>query len=264
MMPGLPQPSPGLPQRPAFGAPNLSKEEMAKMHAGAMQASPNGAPPYSAPPHQQMPMKREEIGDSVDELISSVTGQKPLYSAAHSRPLPFGSDLTDFQSDSRHKQLPLHHRQEVNSQHNSPLDTGRVRTQPTDNTREGQVPNGRDHASPATPAPVSATPVSATPAPVSATPAQVSATPVLQPEESTPQSGTAVEKRKKKSKHNDEAVKLVYRDKLRSPEEKLAHKAKYAFHRNAHEHTQTVLGDISGALTGPTGDTVNDPADRSV
>ena len=97
---GLPQPSPGLPQRPTFAAPNLSKEEMAKMHAGMSQPQSAGAPSFTGLPVIQTPIAQNEIGDSVDELIRSVTMHQPKPATPHS-PFP-----TDPNYDRRAK--PLH------------------------------------------------------------------------------------------------------------------------------------------------------------
>lgn len=86
-------PLPQLPARPAVDAPNLSKEDMARMHAGRphnhpqaglpygmpppMQntASPSfpASSPYGAPQHQQAATGgKQALSDSVDELIRSV------------------------------------------------------------------------------------------------------------------------------------------------------------------------------------------------
>ncbi|KAI7578471.1 hypothetical protein KC316_g9857, partial [Hortaea werneckii] len=68
-------------------------------------------------------------------------------------------------------------------------------------------------------------------------------------------------KKSKKSKKNKETskIQLVYSDEIVSPEEKLATKPRYAFERD--EKTDFARDEISGAVTGATGDTVRDPQD---
>ncbi|KAI7284104.1 hypothetical protein KC352_g5637, partial [Hortaea werneckii] len=68
-------------------------------------------------------------------------------------------------------------------------------------------------------------------------------------------------KKSKKSKKNKDTskIQLVYSDEIVSPEEKRATKPRYAFERN--EKTDFVRGEISGAVTGATGDTSRDAED---
>ncbi|KAK4554185.1 hypothetical protein LTR86_008712 [Recurvomyces mirabilis] len=88
----LPPPPTGLPQRPSFNPPNLSKEDMAKMHTGQnmppgvphapqpVRQSPSG---YGAPPTNNFPtsgpgmseLDRERLNDGIQDMIDEATKQ---------------------------------------------------------------------------------------------------------------------------------------------------------------------------------------------
>ncbi|GAB7363165.1 hypothetical protein MBLNU230_g3449t1 [Neophaeotheca triangularis] len=67
-------PPPGLPSRPAFPSPNLTKEEMAAMHSGGTGA-PGAVQSIALNRYEKKKAEsnRQMISDSVDELIESVT-----------------------------------------------------------------------------------------------------------------------------------------------------------------------------------------------
>jgi len=167
------------------------------MHSGAPIQHANGGWNFSSqPPH---PTKHDDsIGDSVDDLINSVTGQ-----GSYAKPNPTPVPASD-------------------------------------------------------PEPVRATPIKTeSPAPTTMAP------PVIPTSQSKPAVAAAAssgKKDKKKKKHGAES-KLIYSDELTSPEEKMAQKARYTFKRD--DHTEMVLGEISGAVTGRVDDTVRDPQDAS-
>ncbi|KAK3676643.1 hypothetical protein LTR78_003418 [Recurvomyces mirabilis] len=88
----LPPPPTGLPQRPSFNPPNLSKEDMAKMHTG--QNMPPGVP-HAPQPVRQSPsgygpphtnnfatsgsgmseLDRERLNDGIQDMIDEATKQ---------------------------------------------------------------------------------------------------------------------------------------------------------------------------------------------
>ncbi|KAK5122669.1 hypothetical protein LTR85_003932 [Meristemomyces frigidus] len=255
MTPGLPQPSPGLPQRPAFQAPNLSKEEMAKMHAGAPGQPPrpsapgqpvrhaNGGWNFSSQPPQPTPqptIKQEDtdttLGDSVDDLINSVTGQgayaRPRSPYAEARPPPahrqpgYRSDRPDRSGTTRSI------KQESPSPDPIPVEAPRGHRFRMTHPIKPESPDPD-------PEPVEVKALSG--------PLAVDEEPIIG------------KKEKRKKKHHAETSKLVYSDEVTAPEEKMAQMPRYAFQRV--EHTETVLGDLSGAVTGATNDTVRDPQD---
>ncbi|EMC96133.1 hypothetical protein BAUCODRAFT_464586 [Baudoinia panamericana UAMH 10762] len=68
--------------------------------------------------------------------------------------------------------------------------------------------------------------------------------------------------KRQKASNDTSLEKLVCNeDKDTSPEEQRAKNPKYAFDRSAHERTEFVMGDISGAVTAETEDVVRDPQD---
>ncbi|KAI7333147.1 hypothetical protein KC315_g4318 [Hortaea werneckii] len=242
MNPGLPQPSPGLPQRPSFQAPNLSKEEMAKMHSGfpsqhashpQYQQATNGAPIKQEPSNKQEPSIKQEqqdgnsLGDSIDDLIKSVTSQ-PQYT----QPPQYGL-ASHLQFESREHDLPAH-----------------IKVEPND---DDETPGGTTSAGFAQAAHENGTGIHE---PLAKDFKTVTASNTMA---DVPNAEKA--KKSKKSKKNKDAskIQLVYSDEIVSPEEKLATKPRYAFERN--EKTDFVRGEISGAVTGATEDTVRDPQD---
>ncbi|KAK1088053.1 hypothetical protein LTR33_000742 [Friedmanniomyces endolithicus] len=224
MMPSLPAPTLGLPQRPSFGLPNLSKEDMAKMHSG--QGLPPGA---TAPPmrngskDRRYPGPRENwtqressgnmVGDAVDDLISSVTGQARTEANQGPKVKP------------------------------EPLGDG----EPTINSG---LRDGVQLGEPA-PALVDA----AQEAPSSTINDTATATPL--------KTGKPAKKSKKSKKSTAEIEMRVYSDDVLSPEERKASKSRYSFDSNASEKTDFVLGDVSGAITGEMGEDVVRDADDS-
>ncbi|KAK4542891.1 hypothetical protein LTR36_006080 [Oleoguttula mirabilis] len=262
MTPGLPQPGPGLPQRPAFQAPNLSKEEMALMHAGQVQSimpgqlvhHANGGWNFSSqPPKPALPedrsfgwisgsqspqpeIKQEEmmsLGDSVDDLINSVTGQgsyaRPsspyaMQSSLHGRPTsPYAKpSLTHAKPSSAYA---------PGTSSSFAPGTSAWILQNTPDRRARPIKQESPETFPVQRAAIAANKTAA----------------------------TADKKDKKKKKHRGDETKLIYSDNRTSPEEKMAQHARYAFQRV--EHTETVLGDLSGAVTGATDETVRDPQD---
>ncbi|KAK0901382.1 hypothetical protein LTR57_020151 [Friedmanniomyces endolithicus] len=211
------------PSAPEF-RPNLSKEDMAKMHSG--QGLPPGA---TAPPmrngskDRRYPGPRENwtqressgnmVGDAVDDLISSVTGQARTEANQGPKVKP------------------------------EPLGDG----EPTINSG---LRDGVQLGEPA-PALVDA----AQEAPSSTINDTATATPL--------KTGKPAKKSKKSKKSTAEIEMRVYSDDVLSPEERKASKSRYSFDSNASEKTDFVLGDVSGAITGEMGEDVVRDADDS-
>jgi len=220
---------------------------MSKMHSGMPQMPGNNPAAFNGPQAHQPSTSRAEADDGVDEMIKSITGQSS-FSSGNNRQLAYSSDPPGFPPDRRARQMshqPAHAHLGLNEleAHEDPEQVlCDVRGEESRHAEEAaEVRHGND------------------PSPV-----QGLVTPPKQAETSVAASSGAAEKKKKKSKHRDEAVRLIYNDSAISPEEKMAQRAKYAFDCSAHESTQTVLGDISGAVTGGAGETIRDPADRGI
>ncbi|TKA67532.1 hypothetical protein B0A55_08461 [Friedmanniomyces simplex] len=285
MMPGLPAPAPGLPQRPSFGTPNLSKEEMAKMHSGL--GVPHGVtaqPPYygipdrryTGPKESRMQTERSGsgIGDAVDDLISSVTGQ--VKRETHEGPMiksepRGGSDEPRIKSEPRdgngepkinpepqeemRKALPV----------SAPVDTIYGRTVMPWPKGIKSVPPFIPYVSPvrANVKPAAAPTGAPRVAPLAIT-NDVAAPPAIANDVAATPSTTQkpTKKSKKFKKSTAEFQSLVYGDNDTSPEEKMARTSRYSFDRNASEKTEFVQDDVSGAVTGEMGeDVVRDPDD---
>ncbi|KAK0939628.1 hypothetical protein LTR48_005976 [Friedmanniomyces endolithicus] len=238
MMPSLPAPTLGLPQRPSFGLPNLSKEDMAKMHSG--QGLPHGA---TAPPmrngfqDRRYPGPRENwtqressgnmVGDAVDDLISSVTGQARTESnpGPKIKPEPLGDGEPTIKIEREASGEPT-----INSELAKSMQLGQPAPALVDAAQEDPSSTIND---------------------------AITAAPL--------KTGKSTKKSKKSKKSTAEIEMRVYSDDVLSPEERKASKSRYSFDRNASERTDFVTGDISGAITGEMGeDVVRDPDDSHI
>ncbi|KAK0281814.1 hypothetical protein LTR91_021596 [Friedmanniomyces endolithicus] len=235
MIPSLPAPTPGLPQRPSFGLPNLSKEDMAKMHSG--QGLPHGAtapPMRNGYPERRYPGPRDNwaqrdssgnmVGDAVDDLISSVTGQARIevHPGPKIKPEPLGDGEPTVKIE----------REATGEQ--------TIISELPDGMQAGQSAAAIFDAAQEAPSPAINDLATATP----------------------PKTRKPAKKSKKSKKSTAEIEMRVYSDDVLSPEERKARKSRYSFDRNASEKTDFVMGDVSGAVTDEMGeDVVRDPDD---
>ncbi|KAK3109343.1 enolase-phosphatase E1 [Teratosphaeriaceae sp. CCFEE 6253] len=218
-------------------------------------------------PLQQQQQQHQHIGDEVDDLINSVTGQggyvkregsdgraapayafgEPGHAAAYPASMPSNGDhLGAVKAEAIPSNQPNEPTIKVESA---------IKTEPT--IRPEPETETAAEAKPLTsPQPPTSDPTAVTTAHPASGPANADAAALT-----TPTAKPA--KKPKKEKKPVIPMKLVYSDEVVSPEEKMAGLAKYGFDRYASEKTEFVLGEVSGAVTGEMGEeVVRDGQDR--
>ncbi|KAK5109139.1 hypothetical protein LTR62_007501 [Meristemomyces frigidus] len=226
---GLP-PAPGLPPRPTFNPPNLSKEDMAKMHSGYPSVGANmPAPQVQIPDRRQKPLSTYEyIKDEVDDLISSVTGEGAyVKQAAIHQEAVVEPKISVEGVEGSVSALPAQLQEAQVAVEVAKPDAAVVNP---DTTAGGSVIASIDTSGDGS----GATAIDTTAKPSApATEDGAARRPAVDaPKLSIPAPAEGVAKKSKRSKkEKKEKVRFVYGDEITSPEEKLAARSKYRFNR---------------------------------
>ena len=256
---GLP-PVPGLPQRPSFDTPDLSHEEMARIHAGQK------APPIPVMPQQYLPPPNDYY--NLPNPISYQHGDFPPYQTSYKS--------SHVGSQPQHNTaIPPHHNASDHDDTTGDINlSAEINALIADGKAAAELSSKKAMQKKAgeritTPEPVESAASKAArgviaqepyeePVPVERPAASgvIAQEPLEEPEPVERPATSKAEQKATKTKDKDGGLKLLYSDNTSTPEEKMAKLAKYQ--RSVSEKkTETILtqaGDETQAVAGPVDD----------